>query len=178
MARRNSCMSAPKPKGRGLGNGPHGRRSGIHVISFSPLDGIFGATCTAAELRNPSHFILHHDTDWLLSVEEFGHSDRTRHGSIAMFEFDRSSGSLHLLGSVKAGGAHPCHLELDPPGRRLAVMNYTSGGTQSISTEPCRPMIPIGALVNPPGTGPHQERQSKAHPHAPVFDPKGRYFTS
>jgi len=55
-----------------LGDGPHGLGSGIHVITFTPLDGAFGATSTAAELRNPSYFIRHHDTDRLFSVEEPG----------------------------------------------------------------------------------------------------------
>ena len=94
-------------EGRGSGDGPHGRGSGIDVISCNPLDGVFGATCTVAELLNRSYFILHHDTDRLFSVEELGRSDATRQGAVAMFEFDRSSGSPHPLGSVKAGAAGP-----------------------------------------------------------------------
>jgi 6-phosphogluconolactonase len=75
---------------------------------------------------------------------------------------------------VQSGGAAPCHLALDPAGRRLAVANYESGSVAlfALGGHGKLPPTPT-ALYQLSGSGPNHDRQASAHAHWVGFDAQG-----
>ncbi|GAA1595922.1 lactonase family protein [Kribbella hippodromi] len=133
-------------------------------IAFGTLDGLK----TVATLADPSFLVRSADGRFLYTTNE---EDA---GSVTAFAI-QPDGALELLNSRPTGGAHPCHVVIDPSGRFLLSANYSSG---SVAVHPINADGSLGetaALVQREGTGPNQDRQSGPHAHQVAFDLGGQY---
>ncbi|NUR95878.1 MAG: lactonase family protein [Kribbellaceae bacterium] len=133
-------------------------------IAFGPLDAIE----TVATVADPSFLVRSADGRFLYSTDE------TDEGSVAAFAI-QPEGGLELLNQQPTGGAHPCHVEIDPSGRYLLSANYTSG---SVAVHPLNENGSLGervSFVQRSGTGPNADRQEGPHAHQIAFDPAGAY---
>ncbi len=135
-------------------------------------DGIgFG---TAASLRvaaasaNPSFLAFSADRRYLYATNEL---DAGRVSAYAVGD----GGTLEFLNHQPTGGAHPCHLEIDPSGRFVLSANYGSG---SIAIHPIKDDGSLGdptQILQRDGSGPNQERQEGPHAHQVTFEPSGSF---
>ena len=117
-----------------------------------------GASSTE-QPQSPSYLAWHPDGRHVYAVGEV--SD----GQVWALTVARGGHGLAILGSAPTGGAHPCHLAVDPSGRVLLTANYTSG---SLAVHRLQPDGRIGALtqqVQHEGSGPHPDRQRGPHAH-------------
>jgi 6-phosphogluconolactonase len=133
-------------------------------IAFGPLDGIN----TVATLADASFLVRSVDGRFLYSTSE------AQEGEVAAFAV-QPDGGLELLNRQPTGGAHPCHLDIDPSGRFLLTANYTSG---SVAVYPLEADGSLGAtayFVQRSGSGPNAERQEGPHAHQIAFDRAGAY---
>ncbi|WP_420121640.1 lactonase family protein [Nakamurella sp.] len=113
--------------------------------------------------ESPSYLAWHPDGVHLYAAGE--ESD----GQVWALRLAPGGRGLGVLGSATTGGAHPCHLAVDPSGRVLITANYTSG---SVAVHRLRPDGRIGDLthlVQHEGSGPHAERQAGPHAHMVYF---------
>lgn len=164
-----------------FGAGGRGRR--IEVARHDPASGrwdlltdqdltepIAGAATTDRDTlratdrpESPSYLAWHPDGVHLYAAGE--ESD----GQVWALRLGAGGHGLGVLGSATTGGAHPCHLAVDPSGRVLVTANYTSG---SVAVHRLRADGRIGELthlVQHEGSGPHPERQAGPHAHMVYF---------
>ncbi|NIK56359.1 GNAT family N-acetyltransferase [Kribbella shirazensis] len=133
-------------------------------IALGPLDGI-GMVATVAD---PSFLVRSADGRFLYATNE------EQDGKVSAFAI-QPDGGLELLNQQPTGGAHPCHLDIDPSGRYLLSANYTSG---SVAVHPIGADGSLGEsayFVQRSGTGPNADRQEGPHAHQVAFDPAGAY---
>jgi len=157
-----------------FGAGGRGRR--IEVVSHDAATGrwelltdhdvaepVAGASSTE-QPESPSYLAWHPDGRHVYAVGEV--SD----GRVWAFAVARGGRGLAVLGSASTGGAHPCHLAVDPSGRVLVTANYTSG---NLVVHRLGPDGRIGArtqLVAHEGSGPDPVRQAGPHAHMVYLD--------
>ncbi|HEX2902012.1 MAG TPA: beta-propeller fold lactonase family protein [Jatrophihabitans sp.] len=81
------------------------------------------------------------------------------------------SGSITLqqLAVQNTGGAHPCHLAIDPSGSVLAAANYSSGSVSLHRLDGAGGIEPAATVLQLRGSGPVSDRQEAAHAHQVVF---------
>lgn len=88
-----------------------------------------------------------------------------------------SGSALLPLGSpVPTGGGEPCHLVVDPTGRRLLVANYGGAAGGSVALLPILPdgsLGPATVLARLTQPGPDRERQGESHIHQVVLGADG-----
>jgi len=130
--------------------------------------GARGELRVAAEIPDPSFLVRSADGRFLYATNELDA------GRVSAFAVDEN-GSLEFLNHRPTGGAHPCHVEIDPSGKFLLSANYGSGSVA------IHPLTANGSLGHPTqilqrdGSGPNQERQEGPHAHQVTFDPAGAY---
>lgn len=76
-----------------------------------------------------------------------------------------------------SGGAAPCHVALDPTGRRLAVANYSSGTVALYRLDAHGRPDGVQMLLHH-GEGPDKARQAGPHAHWVGFTSDGRWLHS
>ncbi|MFC5266252.1 lactonase family protein [Kribbella qitaiheensis] len=122
----------------------------------------------AAAASDPSFLVRSADGRFLYTTNEL------EAGRVSAFAIDEN-GSLEFLNHRPTGGAHPCHLEIDPTGRFLLSANYTSG---SVAIHPIGANGSLGdpsQILQREGSGPNTERQEGPHAHQVTFDPSGAF---
>lgn len=168
-----------------FGAGGRGRR--IEVVGHDPASGrwdlltdqnlaepVAGATDIERVIERVTDRVTERVTGWPEAPSYLAWHPDGRHLYAAGEESDGQVWALRLapgghglsvLGSVTTGGAHPCHLAVDPSGRALLTANYTSG---SVAVHRLRPDGRIGGLsqlVQHEGSGPDPSRQRGPHAH-------------
>ncbi|MEV8374370.1 lactonase family protein [Kribbella sp. NPDC056861] len=148
----------------------------IYVGSYTTQEGGgegigFG---TADELQvvaasaDPSFLTISADGRFLYATNEL------EAGRVSAFAI-ADSGALEFLNHQPTGGAHPCHLEIDPTGKFLLSANYSSG---SVAIHPIKDNGSLGdpsQILQREGTGPNPDRQEGPHAHQVTFDPSGSF---
>jgi 6-phosphogluconolactonase len=91
--------------------------------------------------------------------------------------FDVVGDTLVHRATVPSGGADPCHLLLDPDGRRLLVANYTSGtlGVLPLDADGGFSTLGPDQVFGHTGDGPDRDRQLTPHAHFVAHDPSGAF---
>jgi 6-phosphogluconolactonase len=133
-------------------------------IGFGPID----AMTAAATTDDPSFLTRSADGRFLYATNEL------EAGRVSAFAI-QEDGSLEFLNDQPTGGAHPCHLAVDPSGNFLLSANYSSG---SVAIHPIAEDGSLGEatqILQREGTGPNEERQEGPHAHQVAFDPAGAY---
>jgi 6-phosphogluconolactonase len=142
---------------------------GIYVYKFDRNTGGLTHVSTASGLVNPSFLVVAPDKKHVYAV---GETDDA--GKVYSFNFNHASGGLQLLNEQPAGGAFPCHINIDSAARNVLVGNY-GGGSLSVL-----PVKEDGSLAAPVQTIQHtgssivESRQKEPHVHEVVFSPDGK----
>ena len=152
-----------------FGAGGRGRR--IEVVAHDPQTGrwelltdrdlaepVAGASATE-QPESPSYLAWHPDGRHVYAAGEV--SD----GQVWALAVAPGGHGLSVLGSASTGGAHPCHLAVDPSGRVLLTANYTSGSIAVHRLTPDGRIGKLSQLVEHEGCGPHPDRQQGPHAH-------------
>ena len=156
-----------------FGAGGRGRR--IEVVGHDPTSGrwelltdqdmaepIAGVSDTERP-ESPSYLAWHPDGRHLYAAGE--ESD----GQVWALELAAGRRALGVLGSVTTGGAHPCHLAVDPTGRVLLTANYTTGSVAAHRLGADGRIVELSHLVRHEGSGPDTDRQAGPHAHMVYF---------
>lgn len=133
-------------------------------IGFGTAEGLQVIAPTA----DPSFLTLSADGRFLYATNEL------ESGRVSAFAV-ADSGPLGFLNHQPTGGAHPCHLAIDPSGRFLLSANYSSG---SVAIHPIKADGSLGdptQILQREGSGPNEERQEGPHAHQVTFDPSGSF---
>ena len=115
---------------------PPGNGRGIHIFTVDRASGAWTEAGVHEVGTSPSCLVVNADGTRLYSANETDRLGPGKHGSVAAFAIDRSSGALTPLNSVSSGGAGPTYVSLHPNGKHLFVANYFGGSVA---------VLPIGA---------------------------------
>ena len=137
---------------------------GIYKYSIDS-EGVMNALGLVAETTNPSFLAISPDRRHLIACNEI--KDNTGQGRIESYSI--KDDRLELLSSSPSGGAHPCHVSIDPNGVVL-VANYSGGNVSLLK------MDQNGVLSDLLDTKQHSgssitSRQQGPHAHSIWSDP-------
>jgi len=150
------------------------RSKGIYRLELDLATGALTAPQLAAEATNPSFLAAHPAGRFLYSVTEVGEFAGLKSGAVSAFAIDRESGKLTLLNQQSSGGAGPCHLIVDGPGKHVLVANYSSGSLCVLPVEPDGRLAEPSQIVQHHGAGP-TKYQKGPHAHSIHLDAAGRF---
>ena len=180
-----ACTQTPQPApvaedaGGGYwvyyGTYPKETSKGIYRSQFDPSTGKISAPELAAELRDPSFLAIHPNQSYLYAVSEVDDFDEEGSGSISAYSLDRSSGGIRHLNTVSTRGSWPCHLDVDPSGKVVAVANYRSGSVASFAINADGSLSESASFIQHEGSSVHP-RQEGPHAHSTDFSADGRFL--
>ena len=166
---------------------PPGNGRGIHIFRVDRRTGAMTPSGIVEMGTSPSCLALNATRTRLYSSNE---TDRVGEGGqvrASAFAINRADGSLHLLNTVRTGGAGPTYVSVHPRGRHLLVANYFGGSIAVL------PIVEDGRLADPSdvkideGTiGPRRATSAppgsfaisghdRTHAHMIQADPSGRF---
>ncbi len=146
-----------------------GHGTGIGLLGFDPATGVIRPPAGSTEARNPSYLALSADSAKLYAVDE------REIGGVVAFARDPDSGELRRLNQQPTGGAHPCHLSLDPTERFLLVANYSGGNVSVFPVAEDGSIEPPSQVLAHEGKSVHPDRQEGPHPHMVASSPDGDF---
>ncbi len=147
---------------------------GIYRCSLDLGSGTLGEPALAAEVDSPSFLAFAPDGATLFAVEETNDFEGGTGGGLRAFAVDPGSGGLRALDAVATGGAHPCHLSLDPAGRHVFVANYSGGNIAAFAIGEGGRIGARTAFHQHEGSSIDARRQEGPHAHSINLDPSGR----
>jgi 6-phosphogluconolactonase len=165
------CQCAPPASGQGLvfiGSG----RANIEAYRFNIESGALTRIGQAAEIGHPSFFAIAPNRRFLYSITEGGGPNDS---SISAFAINAADGKLTFLNSQPAGGAGPCHVQIDSIGKNALIANYGSGSVAVFPISTTGTLNPMSAFVQNHGSSVNPDRQTGPHAHCIVTDPSNKY---
>jgi 6-phosphogluconolactonase len=158
------------------------RSKGIYVADWDRMQRKASNLRLAAALENPSFLAMHPDGRTMYAVcersKKEGGGDEASGPTLAALKINVEDGSLTLLSQMNTGGDGPCHLEVDPSARYVAVANYGEGSTAIFMLKPGGDLMSRTDFEAHHGGGPDPSRQEGPHAHCVRFTPQGRLYCS
>jgi 6-phosphogluconolactonase len=156
------------------------RGAGLSIFSFDSATGRATHLCDEGGIDNPTFLSVHPENGCLYANSEvFGWHE----GTVSAYRYDRGRNRLVYLNKQPTLGSIAAHNSLAGDGRHLLVANYAmfphgEGPDQALVVYPLAAdgrLLPPTASVAHRGSGPHAERQERAHPHCVLQSPDGRF---
>lgn len=151
---------------------PSGASRGIYHLSLDASTGALSSAKLAAETPQPGFLAKHSKLPVLYSTLD------SRDGAVAAWRIvgEGQRKRLEPLGQVPTGDGGPCHVSVDPSGRRLFTAQYGGASVASYRLKEDGSIADRASLVEhdqPSGVVP--DRQSECHPHWAGASPDGRW---
>ena len=147
--------------------------NGLYVYELDIETGTLEFKSSLSGIHNPSFITLSPDGKFLYACTE---SKTPNAGSVSSFAFNAEEAKLSFVNTQPSGGENPVYLTTDNSGKWLVNANYTEA---SISVYP----LSDDGYIEPAVQNFHYEegginpvRQERAHIHAAVFSPDGKYI--
>lgn len=158
-----------------LGTYTGGESKGIYRSTLDETTGELSDPVLAAELENPSFFVVSPDQNYLFAVSENGNFKGEEGGGVSSFAIGEDGG-LTLISQVNSGGGAPCHISTDPQGKCLLVANYMGGSISSYQIFADGKLVSpaAGGFIQHEGQGAQLPRQASPHAHSVNVDPIGK----
>ncbi|MDA7860304.1 lactonase family protein, partial [Akkermansiaceae bacterium] len=158
-----------------LGTYTGGESKGIYRSTLDETTGELSDPVLAAELENPSFFVVSPDQNYLFAVSENGNFKGEEGGGVSSFAIGEDGG-LTLINQVNSGGGAPCHISTDPEGKCLLVANYMGGSISSYQIFADGKLVSpaAGGFIQHEGQGAQLPRQASPHAHSVNVDPIGK----
>jgi 6-phosphogluconolactonase len=139
---------------------------GIYLCQLNTATGEIQLEKTFTGIENPSFVKLSPSKQILYAVSEAGEN-----GSFVYAYKVGDNKTLGYLNKQSSGGQGPCHVDVSPDGKFVAVANYGGGTFSLYSVREDGSIDPAVKTIRNSGTGPNTDRQSKPHAHSVRFSP-------
>lgn len=144
---------------------------GIYRLALDPETGQLEAKGLAADgVKNPSFLAFRPDGRFLYAVAEVSSFQDEKTGAVVAFAVEKPSGKLRKLNEQSSGGAGPCHLAVDRPGKHVLVANYTGGSVALLPIGDAGKLEEPSAISQHGGNSVNKRRQEGPHAHAVELD--------
>ncbi|SEN64940.1 6-phosphogluconolactonase [bacterium A37T11] len=148
-----------------------GNSKGIYVYDFNLKTGE-SVLKSETPVANPSFLTLSPDKHFVYAVSEEG----AELASANAFTYDRFSGKLGFIDSLRTGGASPCHIITDAGNKHVIVANYSGGSLSVFKTKANGSLDKKVQFIQYEGSGPDKSRQEKPHAHSSTLSPDGKFL--
>ncbi len=145
-----------------VGTYTNGESEGIYQLQFNQETGDISNAILVSKVENPSFLAYSPDKEYLYAVSETNTYNGTNSGYVSAYKVLKS-GQLQILNKVSSQGAHPCHIAIDPAGKKVAVSNYT-GGTVALFN-----ILSNGGLSHASQVFDHNHEDVVSHAHSSQF---------
>lgn len=150
---------------------------GIYLCDFDDVTGGITLKETFTGIDNPSFLKVSPDNKYLYVVNRAPKEIEPTSGFVSAYEIGKN-GSLKFLNKQLSHGADPCHVDVSPDGKFVAVANYGGGNTAMYRTVENGSLLPASSVIKNEGSGVNQSRQSKPFAHSIKFSPFGNQVFS
>ena len=130
---------------------------GIYACSFDPTNEILALEGLVAKIQNPSFLALSDDRQYVFAVGE------TKGGTVTAFQ--RKGSQLTQISQQPTGGAGPCHVDISPDQRFVAVANYSGGNFSVLAKNDNGELAQEVATIQHSGRSVDSTRQRGPHAH-------------
>ncbi len=114
---------------------PPGNGRGIHIFRVDRESGALTAAGSYDLGTSPSCLALNQAGTRLYSANETDRVGEGNEGTVSAFSIEPKTGQLTMLNTVRAGGAGPTYVSVEPSGRFLLVANYFGGSVAVLPVE-------------------------------------------
>ena len=137
---------------------------GIYLCSFDNSSGEISLLETFEGIDNPSFLKTSKDKRFLYAVTE------KQEGNVSAFQIDKN-GILKLINEQNSNGKGPCHVDVSPDGKFVAVANYGGGTTSLYPVAKNGSLLPATSVIVNEGSSINKSRQNKPYAHSIKFSP-------
>lgn len=132
---------------------------GIHTFELDTEKASLQNAAVAAEVNNSTYVAISEDERFLYAVEKGG-----KGGGLGAFSIQ--NGKLERLNEVLDSDGVPCYVALNKNGTRAFTAQYHTGTAELYNVNgETGELIDLVDVATHEGSGPHEERQEKAHTH-------------
>jgi len=155
----------------GTGELFQGKGRGISICSFE--GGVIEVISEIA-LKNPSFLCIDEPRRKIYSVNELKEYLGKWGGGLTQLSYGEDL-SIVEEGTWNVGGTDPCHIELSPNGRFVAIANFANGSVTSFSVDGSGAVVDGSrSIIAHEGQSLHPIRQRGPHAHSCVFSKDGK----
>jgi 6-phosphogluconolactonase len=151
---------------------------GIYVSRFRPSTGEVTEPELAAEIINPSFFVIDPTHRFLYALSEDPQSlgpSRDQGSFVSAYAIQPSTGKLRLLNTVPSGGTATCHISIDQTGQNVLVANFGSSSITVLRVNDDGSLGNQSARIEHTGASADPFYQTRPHPHSIIVSPDNRF---
>lgn len=150
---------------------------GIYLCGFNELTGEIALQQTFQGIDNPSFLKISPDKKYLYAVNRAPKEIEPTGGFVSAYEIAKN-GTLKFLNKQLSHGADPCHVDVSPNGKFVAIANYVGGNTAMYPVAENGGLLPATSVIKNEGSSVNQSRQTKPFAHSIKFFPFGNQVFS
>ncbi len=150
---------------------------GIYLCHFNQETGEISLGKTFKGIDNPSFLKISPDRKYLYVATRAANFIEPSGGFVSAYKIG-TDGSIYFLNKQVSNGQDPCHVDVSPDGKFVAVANYGSGTTSLFPVEANGSLAPASSVIANEGSGPDAQRQSSPHAHSIKFEASGKLVFS
>lgn len=143
---------------------------GIYLCSFNSETGELSLENTFKAIDNPSFLKASSDNEKLYVVTRPAIEVEQSGGYVSAYRINKD-GSLQFLNKQASHGADPCHVDVSPDGKFVAIATYGGGTTSLYPVNKNGTLQPASTTIVHKGSGADKSRQSSPHAHSVKFSP-------
>jgi 6-phosphogluconolactonase len=164
------CGQQPKTQQFYVGTFTSEGAKGIYLCGFDEVTGEISLQQTFLGVDNPSFLKLSPDNKYLYVVNRASKEIEPSGGFVSAYEVGKN-GALHFLNKQLSHGADPCHVDVSPDGKFVALANYGGGNTAMYPVAENGSLLPASSVIKNEGSSVNQSRQTKPFAHSIKFSP-------
>jgi 6-phosphogluconolactonase len=150
---------------------------GIYLCNFNNETGEISFIKSFKGIDNPSFLKISPDRQKLYVVTRPPVAIEKSGGYVNAYTLN-SNGDLDFINKQVSHGADPCHIDVSPDGKFVAVANYGGGSTSLYKINNDGSLNPANSVILNEGSGPNPSRQKAPHAHSIRFSADGKQVFS
>ncbi|MCY1722551.1 lactonase family protein [Prolixibacteraceae bacterium Z1-6] len=143
---------------------------GFYLCSFNTETGDVELTKTFKGSDNPNFLCLSPDKEYLYVATRVPAEVERSGGYICAYKVGEN-GNLKFLNKQVSNGNDPCHVDVSPDGKFVAIATYGGGTTSLYPVNEDGSLAGATTVIENSGSGPDKARQSVPHAHSIRFSP-------
>lgn len=143
---------------------------GIYLCNFNSETGELKLAKTFKAIDDPSFLKISPDKKFMYVVGRANGNIEKSGGYVYAYKIEKN-GNISFLNKQVSHGKDPCHVDVSPDGKFVAIANYTSGSTALYPANADGSLEPATSVIQNEGSGPDNSRQASPHAHSIKFSP-------
>ncbi len=141
---------------------------GIYLCEFDAEKGEILLKETFIGIDNPSFLKVSPNKRYLYAVNRATKEIEPSGGFVSAYEIGKN-GTIKFLNKQLSHGADPCHVDVSPDGKFVAIANYGGGNTAMYPVAENGSLLPTSSIIKNEGSSVNQARQTKPYAHSIKF---------